>query len=118
MSGRLIVLLLVIAGFGVLSALALMQVGYLGILAPHFRSWGGAQVFVDLVILAVLMCGWMIRDARAHGQAAWPFVLITLVAGSFGPLLYLVMRELRPNSGARVDREPLRSAGEPEGERV
>jgi uncharacterized membrane protein YqjE len=95
MSGRLFVLLLVIAGFGVLSVLALMDVGYLGILAPHFRSWGGAQVFADLVILAVLACSWMLRDSRERGLSAWPFILITLVAGSFGPLLYLVVRELR-----------------------
>lgn len=95
MSVRLIVLLAVTAAFGVLSALALMEVGYLGILEPHFRSWGGAQVFTDLVIVASLACVWMIGDAREHGLAAWPFILITLVAGSFGPLLYLVARELR-----------------------
>jgi hypothetical protein len=97
MSGRLIVLLLVIGGFGVLSALALMDVGYLGVLVPLVHSWGGAQVFADFVILAVLVCGWMIRDARERRLVAWPFVLITLVAGSFGPLLYLVMRDLNAN---------------------
>ncbi len=95
MSGRLLVLLLVIAGFGVLSALALLDVGYWGIVAPHFRSWGGAQVLTDLVILAILACFWMVRDARKHGLSAWPFLLVTLVAGSFGPLSYLVARELR-----------------------
>ena len=95
MSTRLIVLLFVIAAFGVLTALALLDVGYLGILEPHFLSWGGAQVFVDLVIIAVLACFWMIGDARERGMSAWPFVLITLVAGSFGPLLYLVVREVR-----------------------
>lgn len=95
MSSRLVVLLIVVVGFGLLTALALTDVGYFGIVEPHFRSWGGAQVFVDLVILAVLACVWMIRDARERGLAAWPFVLITLLAGSFGPLLYLVAREIR-----------------------
>ena len=95
MSSRLIVLLLVTAAFGVLTALALIDIGYLGILEPHFRSWAGAQVFFDLVIVAGLACLWMIGDARERGLSAWPFVLITLVAGSFGPLLYLVVRELR-----------------------
>jgi hypothetical protein len=89
------VLLLVIAAFGVLTALALTDVGYLGIIEPHFRSWGGAQVFFDLAIVAVLACLWMIGDARERRLSAWPFVLITLVGGSFGPLLYLVVRELR-----------------------
>ena len=95
MSSRLILLLLVTAAFGVLTALALLDVGYLGILEPHFRSWGGAQVFFDLVIVGGLACLWMIGDARERGLSAWPFVLITLVAGSFGPLLYLMVRELR-----------------------
>lgn len=95
MSTRLVVLLIVLAAFGVLTALALLDVGFLGILKPHFRSWGGAQVFVDLVIACVLACIWMIGDARERGVSAWPFVLITLVAGSFGPLLYLVLREVR-----------------------
>ena len=95
MSGRSIFLVLVIVGFGALTALALMDVGYFGVIEPHFRSWGAAQVFVDLVIACVLACIWMVNDARARGLSAWPFVAITLVAGSFGPLLYLVMRERR-----------------------
>jgi len=95
MSGRLVVLAAVTVGFGVLTALALMDVGYLGILKPHFLSWGGAQVFIDLVIVAVLACIWMLKDARERGLAAWPFIVITLVGGSFGPLLYLLVRELR-----------------------
>jgi hypothetical protein len=95
MSGRTIVLFLVIAAFGVLSALALTSVGYFGILAPHFRSWGEGQVLADLVILAVLACLWMVRDARESGLAAWPFVVATVFLGSFGPLFYLVAREWR-----------------------
>ena len=99
MTTRSILLFAVILGFGVLTALALNDVGYFGILAPHFQSWGGAQVFADLAILAVMACIWMGGDARAHGLPAWPFLLITLVAGSFGPLLYLAVRELRASAG-------------------
>jgi hypothetical protein len=95
MSVRTIALFVVISAFGVLSALALMSVGYFGILAPHFRSWGEAQVLADLVILAVLACVWMRKDACEHGLPAWPFVLTTVFLGSFGPLLYLVAREWR-----------------------
>ena len=95
MSVRLIVLVVVTAAFGALSALALMDVGYFGILAPHFRSWGGAQVFADLVIVGIMACIWMSRDADERGLPSWPFILITLVAGSFGPLLYLIVREVR-----------------------
>ncbi len=93
MSGRLIALVAVIVGFGALSATALIDVGLWGILEPHFRSWGGAQVFTDLVIVCTLACIWMVRDAKQQGLAAWPFVMVTLALGSFGPLLYLVVRE-------------------------
>lgn len=106
MSNRSITLVVVIVGFSVLTALALMDVGYFGILQPHFRSWGGAQVFADLVILAVLSCVWMIDDARERDLTAWPFIAITVVAGSFGPLLYLLMRELRSTAGRSAIRPP------------
>ncbi len=95
MSTRLLVLGLVIAGFGVVTALALIDVGYVGIIAPHFRSWGEGQVLADLVILAVLACRWMAQDAPQRGLPAWPFILGTVFVGSFGPLVYLVVRELR-----------------------
>jgi hypothetical protein len=99
MSARFLALAAVIVLFLALTVLALMEAGYLGILTPHFRSFAGAQVFVDLVIMCVLGCVWMVIDSRQSGIAAWPFIAITLVAGSFGPLLYLAVRELR---GARA----------------
>jgi len=100
MSARLLALFVVIGLFGVLSALALREVGYFGIIEPHFQSWGQGQVLADLVILAVLGCIWMTEDARARGIASWPFVVVTLFAGSFGVLLYLVTRELRSGAAA------------------
>jgi hypothetical protein len=100
MSIRLLALSATIAALAVLTGFALRDVGYLGILAPHFQSWGGGQVFLDLVIACGLACIWMVSDARERGLNAWPFVGITLLVGSFGPLFYLVMRERR--SGARA----------------
>ena len=100
MSARLLVLIMVIAAFGVLSALALADVGYFGILEPHFKSFGGAQVFTDLVIALTLAMFWMVSDARTSGINPWPFVVATLVLGSFGPLLYLALREVK--AGARA----------------
>jgi hypothetical protein len=110
MSYRLAALVAVIAGFGALSARALLDVGYFGIVETHFRDWGGLQVLADLVILAVLACRWMVRDARALGLPPWPFVAITVVAGSFGPLAYLVAREIRQMDGGPAAL-PLKRAG-------
>jgi hypothetical protein len=101
MSSRLIALVAVIAGFGALTAAALLESGYVGIFTMHLQSWAGMQVLVDLVIACVLACIWMIVDARDRGMSAWPFVVITLFAGSFGPLFYLAARELRSTSSGR-----------------
>ena len=95
MSLRLASLLAVIGLFGALTAVAVADVGILGIFRPHFQAWGPAQVFADLVILAVLACFWMVGDGHAHGLNPWPFVVLTVLAGSFGPLFYLVFREVR-----------------------
>ncbi len=95
MSGRLVLLISVIVAFGILSALALMDVGYFGILEPHFKSYGEGQVLADLVIMCLMGCVWMTYDSRASGLPAWPFVIITIFLGSFGPLFYLLLRELR-----------------------
>jgi hypothetical protein len=86
------VLILVLVAFSVLSALALRQHGYLGIFELQFRTFGGAQVLADLVIALLLVMLWMWRDARATGRNPWPWLALTLAAGSFGPLLYLLGR--------------------------
>lgn len=93
MTPRARMLIVVLTGFSALTGVALSQAGYLGILLPHFRSWGAGQVLADLAILAVLSCLWMVRDARRQGRRAWPYVALTLVAGSFGPLTYLLVGE-------------------------
>lgn len=95
MNTRLILLVCVWIVFGTISVFALQEVGYWGILEPHFQSWGQGQVLADLVIACLLACIWMVRDAPSRGLSAWPFVAVTLVAGSFGPLAYLVIREIR-----------------------
>jgi phosphate/sulfate permease len=91
-------LLLTLLAFGALSAAALWQHGYWGILAPHFQTFGGAQVLVDLVIALTLFMVWMWQDARATGRNVWPWIVLTLLGGSFGPLLYLLTRQPRPRA--------------------
>ena len=64
-----------------------------GIIAPHFRSTGAGQVFADLIISLILAMIWMAHDAKRLGRNPWPWIALTLAAGSFGPLVYLLMRK-------------------------
>jgi uncharacterized membrane protein YqjE len=85
MSGRLMLLLAALFAFGALTALALMDVGHLGIVEPHFRTWGAGQVLADLVILAVLACVWMVSDASERGRVAWRSLASRWSLGRSGP---------------------------------
>jgi hypothetical protein len=79
--------------FGIVSGLALYYHGYWGIIEPHFKSWGAGQVFFDLVISVTILLVWMVRDLRAAGKPAWPWIVLTLGTGSFGPLFYLLSKK-------------------------
>ncbi|WP_095054920.1 DUF2834 domain-containing protein [Pseudomonas sp. Irchel s3b2] len=57
-----------------------------------------AQVVIDLYLLATLAGIWMYQDARKRGQSGWsviPYLLVTAIFVSVGPLLYLVVRGLQ-----------------------
>lgn len=83
-------LLLILLPFSVLSAAALWQHGYWGLFAGQLEDLAGMQVLADLVIALTLFLGWLWRDARRRGRNPWPWTVLTLAAGSFGPLLYLL----------------------------
>lgn len=89
MSRRILAITFLIP-FSVLSAYAVFQVGYIGILDYHRYSPAGWQVFADLVIACLLCVSWMIAEAKRNGRNPWPFVVVTLFLGSFGPLLYII----------------------------
>lgn len=76
--------------FSLLSVYAVSKVGYWGIVEYHLHSPAGWQVIVDLVIACVLVLTWLIPEAKRNGKNPWPWVVLTVFTGSFGPLLYLV----------------------------
>lgn len=54
-----------------------------------------AQVVIDLYIMAVLACIWMVKDTQSRQKtvlSVMPYIGLTLVFVSIGPLLYLVVR--------------------------
>lgn len=85
-----VILFGVLGVFSVLSAVALWQHGYWGILEPHFKTFGAGQVLADLTIALCLVLTWMYQNARQTNRRFWPWLVFTLLAGSFGPLLYLL----------------------------
>lgn len=90
MQRTLIIVTLIL--FAALTTAALWQVGYWGIIAPHFQSFGAGQVFADLVIALTLSMTWMWHDATSRQRNPWPWMAVTLALGSFGPLIYLLTR--------------------------
>jgi hypothetical protein len=86
------VLFLALAAFGAFSLHVMWEIGYFGIWQAATANVGTWQLLLDFVILSFLAAGYMVRDARRTGRTVWPFVAITIAAGSFGPLLYLVLQ--------------------------
>ena len=86
-------ILITLALFGALSAIAMKQFGYLGIFMSPLESMASLQIFADLLIALTLVMVWMWRDAKASGRNIWPWIVATLTTGSFGPLLYLLTRK-------------------------
>lgn len=98
---RHVLIPIVLALFGALTAAALWQHGYWGIIEPHFKTFGAGQVFADLVIALTLVMMWIWRDARSRGRNPWPWLFATVLLGSFGPLVYLLTRSKRkPDTAA------------------
>jgi hypothetical protein len=89
MPSRKLFAIVALIPFTLLTALAVMQFGYIGIVENLLANSAGWQALADLVIALLLVLAWMIPDARAHGRNPWPWVVATLALGSFGPLLYL-----------------------------
>lgn len=92
MSWKKIVVFAVLVDFVAVAAWAASQVGVVGLFAGMFESPAAILGTVDLLIALGLVCTWMIRDARARGTSALPYVLLTPLLGSAAALLYLLRR--------------------------
>ena len=99
-----LVALIVLLGFGAYSAWVAGTHGYTGFLTLARREPWAMQMLLDLVVACFLYTMWLTPDARRHGISPWPYLALTLVAGSLGGLAYLVRRGL-------VGRAPSPAAG-------
>ena len=92
MNAKQIGLSLVLADFAALTAYALYEYGlggFFGIMAANAAT---LTALADLTIALSLVLAWMWNDARQRGTAFFPYAIATLLLGSVGPLLYLIVR--------------------------
>lgn len=82
----------VLADFVALNLYVLMayDFSYMAVMRGVVSSLPGVLVFVDLVIALTMVGIWMWRDAERRGIAVVPYLVIGLLLGSVGPLLYLL----------------------------
>ena len=82
-----------IVGFAILTIAGIVNDGVPGgaidAITFNTMSW---QIYIDLVLAIVVLSIWIHRDARRRGINPWPFIVGGVIAGMFGPLLYLLLR--------------------------
>lgn len=94
MSKTQIVLAAFLVDFLLLTGWAVWRIGAQGLVDLLVDGGPGAILLaVDLVIALALIAVWMYRDARGVGLNATPYLVLTALTGSAGPLLYLIRRE-------------------------
>ncbi len=82
---------LIIILFGGLTGLAVREVGYWGVFEYQLNTYSGMQVLADLCISISFALYWMKEDAAKNKRLFYPWFVFTLIAGSFGPLLYFLV---------------------------
>ena len=87
------IITIVLIPFTILTVVALVQFGPLGVFAEAFKNFATIQVFCDLLISCIIILVWMYRDAKQNNRKFWPWCIVTLAIGSFGPLIYLLLKK-------------------------
>jgi hypothetical protein len=82
--------LLLLIGLSVLTVLGIVEVGITGLFVDNLNHAAGRQIFFDLGVALTLVLTGLWRDARARGRSPWPWFGLTIAAGSFGPLIYIL----------------------------
>lgn len=93
---------IVLADFAALNAYVVYQYGYVGFWELATANAATVAVLVDLVIALGLVTAWLWQDARDRGVSPLPYVAVTALLGSVGPLLYLVRRAGAERAPARL----------------
>jgi len=79
--------------FAAQTAYAISQFGVLGIFVEATQNAATQQVFIDLILCAILLIFWLRHDAKRLNRNFPFWAILTLAIGAFGPLLYLLTRK-------------------------
>lgn len=79
----------VLFDFSVLNVYVMSQYGVGDMVELVTANAVTVLALVDLTIALSLVAVWMWNDAKDRGISALPYIAITMVLGSIGPLLYL-----------------------------
>ncbi|NUP04929.1 MAG: DUF2834 domain-containing protein [Polyangiaceae bacterium] len=101
---RLLAAAAVLLAFGAYTMLVVVRFGYFGFVTLSLREPWAMQMLLDLVIALGFASTFVVRDAKKHGLAAWPWIALSIPLGSVSLLSYLVFREVRKASGRASDR--------------
>jgi len=82
---------LVLLAFADLNFYVVSQYGYSGFLELATANAATIAVLVDLTIALSFISVWMWRDARRRGITVVPYLAVTALLGSIGPLLYVLI---------------------------
>jgi uncharacterized protein DUF2834 len=92
MNAKQIGLSVVLADFAGLTAYAAYQYGFVGFFEIMVANAATLTALADLTIALSLVLAWMWNDARERNAVFFPYAVLTLILGSVGPLLYLIVR--------------------------
>jgi hypothetical protein len=94
--------LVALVPFAIFSTWVIAGHGTTGFLTLSAREPWALQMLLDVALSCLIYSVWLVPDARRHGIRAWPYLVLTLVAGSIGGLAYLVHRGLAAPSPERA----------------
>lgn len=87
-------LITVLAIFSIYTGWIVWEFGYTSVFEVSLREQPSTQVLVDLFVMGGILLAIMILDNQRNGRPfrkVAPFVVVTLLAGSIGPLLYFIV---------------------------
>ncbi|MCA9690543.1 MAG: hypothetical protein R3A51_17680 [Nannocystaceae bacterium] len=96
MNAKKIVLTLILVDFLAMTAWVMWEYGGpLAAMGALLSTTLGQLACFDLTIALSLAAVWIFKDARARGVSPTPYLALTLLTGSAGPLAYLIRRPER-----------------------